>query len=64
MRQGLESPKQLAARSGWPERRVRMLIANNKLRHIRIGGNLFLPLDAIDEFLRQNMVEPIQGDEQ
>jgi excisionase family DNA binding protein len=58
MSQGLESPKQLAARSGWPERRIRNLIATNKLRHIRIGGNLYIPTDAIEEYLRLNMVRP------
>jgi hypothetical protein len=62
MTANLESPRQLAQRTGWPERRIRNLIANDKLRHIRIGGNLFIPFGAIEEFLNSNMVEPIKGD--
>jgi excisionase family DNA binding protein len=62
MTANLESPRQLAQRTGWPERRIRNLIANGKIRHIRIGCNLFIPPGAIEEFLKFNMVEPIRGD--
>lgn len=58
MSHSLESPKDLAIRSGWPERRIRALIAAHKLRHIRIGGSLFLPEGALEEYLRINMVHP------
>ena len=61
MKQKLESPKRLATRTGWPESRIRSLIANNQLRHIRIGGNILIPADAIDEYLSLNMVEPIRS---
>ena len=61
MANDLESPKQLAMRSGWPERRIRNLIAANKIRHVKIGGNIFLPTDAIDEYLSLNMVEPTRS---
>jgi len=54
----LESPRQLAKRTGWPERRIRNLIATERLRHVRIGGNIFLPINALEEFLEANMVEP------
>lgn len=54
----LETPKELAARIGWPLRRVRMLINANQLRHIRIGGTIHVPEGAIEEFLDANMVEP------
>ena len=58
MKQQLESPKRLATRTGWPESRIRSLVASNQLRHIRIGGNILIPTDAIDEFLAANMVQP------
>jgi excisionase family DNA binding protein len=60
----LESPRQLALRTGWPERRIRNLIAQNKLRHVRIGGSILVPHDAIDEFLKLNMVAPRLAHEQ
>jgi excisionase family DNA binding protein len=58
----LESPKQLSVRSGWPERRIRNLIAKNQLRHIRIGGSILVPIDALEEFLQLNMVRPKPSD--
>ena len=61
MLQNLESPKEMALRSGWPIARIRNLIASKKLRHVRIGGNIFIPTDAIDEYLSLNMVEPIRS---
>jgi excisionase family DNA binding protein len=54
----LVSPRQLAKRSGWTERRIRGLIAENELRHIRVGGSILVPSDALEEFLKLNMVEP------
>ncbi len=54
----LESPRQLSKRTGWPERRIRSLIAENRIKHLRIGGNILLPVDAIDEFVRTNMIDP------
>ncbi|KAB2704023.1 DNA-binding protein [Ochrobactrum sp. MH181795] len=57
----LLSPKQLADRSGWPVARIRNLIAKQEIRHVRIGGSLFLPEDAVDEYLAENMVEPKQN---
>ena len=60
MQSQLLSPKQLADRSGWPVARIRNLIAKQEIRHVRIGGNLFLPENAVDEYLAANMVEPKQ----
>lgn len=60
MQAQLLSPKQLADRSGWPVARIRNLIAKQEIRHVRIGGSLFLPENAVDEYLAANMVEPKQ----
>ncbi|WP_454849991.1 helix-turn-helix domain-containing protein [Rhizobium binxianense] len=60
MHSQLLSPKQLADRSGWPVARIRNLIAKQEIRHVRIGGSLFLPESAVDEYLAANMVEPKQ----
>ena len=54
----LLSPKELAIHVGWPVRRIRNLISSNLIRHIRIGGNIFAPKDAINEYIQTNMVEP------
>jgi hypothetical protein len=54
----LMSPRQLAKQSGWPERRIRALIAQNRIKHIRVGASNFLPANAIDEFIQTNMVTP------
>lgn len=54
----LESPKELAVRIGWPERRVRFLITNADLRHMRIGNRIFIPSGAVEEYIERNMVEP------
>lgn len=54
----LISPKEIAHRAGWPERRVRQMIARNELRHLKIGAKILLPENAITEFIRMNMVPP------
>jgi excisionase family DNA binding protein len=54
----LLSPRELSRRSGWPERRIRNLIAQNQLKHIRVGSSILVPFDAIDEFVKTNMVTP------
>lgn len=60
MKSQILSPKQLADRAGWPVARIRSLIAKQEIRHVRIGGSLFLPENAVDEYLAANMVEPKQ----
>lgn len=54
----LLSPREMAQHSGWPEGRIRRLIASRKIRHIKLDGLLLLPETAVDEFLSANMVEP------
>jgi len=58
MQATLETPKELASRLGWPERRVRSLISSKQLRHVKVGGMYFVPVEAFDEFLAANMIEP------
>ncbi|MFV0645375.1 MAG: excisionase family DNA-binding protein [Sphingomonadaceae bacterium] len=55
----LISPRQLARRTGWAEKRIRNLIDDRHLRHIRIGTRYFLPVNAVDEYIAREMVEPI-----
>lgn len=62
MLQSLESPKRPAAWSGWLERRISNPISSHKLRYIRIDRNLYIPANAIDEFLAANMVKPKGGE--
>ena len=52
------SPKDLAASSGWPEGRIRRLVADRQLSHVRVGGLILIPANAIDEFLNSNLVAP------
>ena len=54
----LISPREMAKQSGWPEGRIRRLIAARRLRHVKLDGLLLLPENAVDEFLQVNMVEP------
>jgi hypothetical protein len=54
----LESPRALAARTGWSERRIRNLISRRELRHVRIGASIYVPVGAVEEFIQRNMVEP------
>ena len=56
--EGFQTPRQLAAASGWPERRIRDLIAAKELRHIRLRSRLFIPGGALEEFIASNMVAP------
>ena len=57
----LLSPREIALKTGWPIARIRNLINRKEIRHVRIGGNLFLPENAIDEYVAANMVEPIRS---
>ncbi|WP_209010360.1 excisionase family DNA-binding protein [Labrenzia sp. THAF35] len=56
---GLESIKELADRTGWPISRIRKLVENRELRHVRIGGGIFIPDGAIEEFIKNNTIPPI-----
>ncbi|MPL98013.1 hypothetical protein SDC9_44211 [bioreactor metagenome] len=61
LQQQLESPRQVAERLGWPLARVRKLIRAKQVRHVKVGGLYFVPVGAVDEFLRARMIEPLQG---
>jgi hypothetical protein len=54
----LLSPRQLALKSGWSEKRVRTLIKQMKLQHIKVGPSVLLPADAIERFVETNMFTP------
>lgn len=54
----LKTPKELAQASGWSERRIRSLLADGELKHVRIGVNYLLPADAIEEFVSRKMFQP------
>lgn len=56
--EGFLTPRELAAVSGWPEKRIRDLIAAKELRHIRVRSRFFIPKGALDEFIDRNMVKP------
>jgi hypothetical protein len=53
----LTLPK-LAAQSGWPESRIRRMVARHQLAHIRVNGRLLLPQTAIEDYVAQNFVDP------
>jgi excisionase family DNA binding protein len=50
--------REIARHSGWPEGRIRRLVAARRLRHVKLDGLLLLPANAVDEFVQANMVEP------
>lgn len=56
----LLSPRELAISTGWPERRIRNLLNNQSLRHIKIGSNYLLPPNAIEDFIEREMFDPCQ----
>ena len=51
----LTLPK-LAAQSGWPESRVRRMVARGLLSHIRVNGRLLLPETAIEDYVANHFV--------
>jgi len=56
----IESPRSFSKRTGWPERRLRRLISEKKIRHLKIGANYFIPDGALEEFIETNSVKPCQ----
>lgn len=50
--------REMVQRSGWPEGRIRRLIAGRKLRHVKLDGLVLLPENAVEEFVQTNMIEP------
>lgn len=55
----LETVNELSSRTGWPKSRIRKLIENRELRYVKIGGGIFIPIGAIEEFIKNNTIEPI-----
>lgn len=53
-----ESPTEAASRLGWPLARVRKLIRNQQVRHVKVGGIYLLPQGALEEYLEAHTVEP------
>jgi excisionase family DNA binding protein len=53
--------REIAQHSGWPEGRIRRLVATRRLRHVKLDGLLLLPENAVEEFVQANMVEPESG---
>ncbi len=58
IKDSLLTPREMAAASGWSERRIRALIAEGAIKHIRIGRGFFLPEDAVSDYVTRNMVIP------
>lgn len=54
----LESPREVAQRVGWPLARVRKLIRQRAIRHLKIGGLYFVPEGAVEEYLAGQTIEP------
>lgn len=54
----LISAREAARASGWPERRIRQMVARKELRHLRVGRRILLPDNAVAEYIAQNMNEP------
>jgi excisionase family DNA binding protein len=59
----LLTPRELAAKTGWPEKRIRKLIATKSIQFLKNGTNFLLPPNAIQEYIERNMVEPSCIDE-
>ncbi|TYC64742.1 helix-turn-helix domain-containing protein [Stappia sp. BW2] len=55
----LETVNELSSRTGWPKSRIRKLVENRELRHVRIGGGIYIPTGAIEEFISNNTIAPI-----
>lgn len=53
-----ESPAEAANRLGWPLARVRKLIRNQQVKHVKVGGIYLLPHGALEEYLEANTVLP------
>ena len=58
----LETPKELAARVGVKERRIRHLIDTRKIEHVWIGCRVHIPAGAFTRFLEANKVKPCQDE--
>jgi hypothetical protein len=58
----LLTPRELAAKTGWPEKRIRKLLSTRSIRFLNNGAIFLLPQDASQDYIARNMVEPDRGD--
>jgi hypothetical protein len=58
----LETPKQLAARTGLSERQIRHLIQTHQLEHVTIGCRVHIPCGAFTRFIEAKKVTPCQDE--
>jgi excisionase family DNA binding protein len=58
----LETPKQLAARTGLSERKIRHLIHTRQLEHVIIGSRVHIPSGAFARFIETKKVTPCQDE--
>ena len=57
----LLTPRELAAETGWPEKRIRNLIASKSIRFLKNGANFLLSKNAVHDYIERNMFEPCQN---
>ncbi|GAA4199698.1 helix-turn-helix domain-containing protein [Actinocatenispora rupis] len=55
----LLSVAQAAERFGTGERFPRRLIAERRIRFVRLGRHVRIPASAVDEFIKEGTVEPL-----
>lgn len=51
--------EEAAVRFGTTERFPRRLIAERRIRFVRLGRHVRIPASAVEEFIREGTVEPI-----
>jgi excisionase family DNA binding protein len=57
----LRTPRQLAAHTDISEKRIRELLKNGELRHLKMGAKFLIPDGALEEYFDRHMVEPISN---
>jgi excisionase family DNA binding protein len=58
MQNNFVSPHALAKISGWPTSRIKKLVAEKRIKFIKVGGKTLIPSNALDEFLEANLNLP------
>jgi excisionase family DNA binding protein len=53
----LETPKQLAKRTGLSERQIRHLIDTGQLEHVPVGCRVFVAAGALEKFVAERTVK-------
>lgn len=56
-------PKDVAERLSLSVRRVRSLLGDRRLRHVRVGRRFLVPESALDEFLAAHTVQALRNDQ-